>query len=459
LRHIVIFLHEEADMPKDALELPELEATVERFRSLLDADAIDAAQDHSPASVYTPFVTVCLMVHQRLRGNASLEEAVVLWKQQCAAVPAHPRRRLSANSGAYSRARTRLDLELAENVADHVFQTLVSATPPSCAGRRVFLVDGTTFSLASEEALRAIYPPASNQHGQSVWPILHAAVAHELSSGCAVLPEIGAMYGPDAVSEVTLATRLLLRLPARSILLADRAFGIFAFAFAARQAGHDVITRLTQSRFGALKRRAALVGPGRWELDWTPTKADRTSHPDLPADASLRVQLSEAEGTDAQGQPTKLWFMTTLRETDLTGPEVADIYRQRLHVETDIRDVKVALKMNELRGRSDPMLRKELALGMVAYNLVIQIRRLAAKKAGVAPRRLSFKGAWSLVQPLLLPNNWTPRQYMAQFEETLRGCIERALPKRPGRSYPRKLLRRGTKYPVHPLKKHEPPTK
>jgi hypothetical protein len=56
---------------------------------------------------------------------------------------------------------------------------------------------------------------------------------------------------------------------------------------------------------------------------------------------------------------------------------------------SNIRNVKVVLRMDESRGQSPAMIRQELALGTVAYNLVIQIRRLTAQP----PRRLSFTGS------------------------------------------------------------------
>jgi hypothetical protein len=54
-------------------------------------------------------------------------------------------------------------------------------------------------------------------------------LAHELASGAALRPEVGAMYGPAADSEVALAVRLIPRIPAKSVLMADRNFGVFGF--------------------------------------------------------------------------------------------------------------------------------------------------------------------------------------------------------------------------------------
>ena len=431
----------------------ELTAALQRFQQLFDPASINARQASGPATIYTPAVVVWLMVYQRLHGNASLETAVDELLRLAREVPKTlPTNRrieqatLSTNTTAYSRARTRLDTGVANAIADAVFDTLVDATPPSWQDRRVMIIDGTTSKLASSEALRKAYPPASNQHGAGVWPILHWAVAHELSSGCAVRPETGAMYGPNAVGEVALACGLLLRIPANSVLMADRNFGVFAFYYPAQKAGHDLVTRLTEARFRSMVRQAKPDGPGRWTLLWKPTRADRKNHPELPADAAVRVVLHERIATGPKGEKTTLWLVTTLLSAD--GASVAALYKHRQDVESDIRDVKVALEMEDLHGQSADMVGKELAMGMIAYNLVVQIRRLAAKRIQIEPRRLSFTGVWSLVKTILLsPNEWTLEDYASTFEQVLRWAGQRKLPNRPGREFPRTVLPRGRKFP------------
>ena len=110
-----------------------------------------------------------------------------------------------------------------------------------------------------------------------------------------------------------------------------------------------------------------------------------------------------------------------------------------------------------MRGRSVEMVRKELSAGLVAYNLVVQVRRLAAARAGVKPRRLSFAGVWSLVKVVLLSvNEWSLPQWLEKFEWVLRGAAQRKVPDRPGRSYPRTVIRRARKFPSRP-RLTEPP--
>ena len=311
-------------------------------------------------------------------------------------------------------------------------------------GRRAFILDGTTIPLAPTKALQAAFPPASNQHGTGVWPIAHWLVAHELESGCAILPEIGPMYGAHAESEVDLTKKILRRLPIRSIMLADRNFGVFAVAHATVQAGHDLLFRLTQSRFNAFVRCAKpLVSEGhgqrRWQLTWKPSWKDRKSHPELARDASVEVILHEV----VISPKLTLWLVTTL---SCTGTVLAELYGRRQDVETDIRNLKLTLNTEQIQAKSLDMLHKEIAASIIAYNLVIQLRRLAAKRVGVKPRRLSFAGTWSAVRIILLaPMTWDAEKWRQQFALALRVAGQRTIPNRPGRHFPRKAHPRRNK--------------
>ena len=425
-----------------ARSVKEFERALEQFRGLLQRNEINDMQPLGPATVYTSLMTVWLLVYQRLQAGCSLELAVTEFLRSDPKFLPKNRRvcegTLSSKTGSYSQARKRLKVEVAEWLATQVYDSLVAATPPTLGDRRAFILDGTTITLAPTPALKAAFPPASNQHGISVWPVAQLLVTHELESGCAILPEIGPMYGEQAVSELDLTKKILLRLPDQSVLLGDRNFGVFAVIYAAVDKGHDVVLRMTKPRFKALTRHATpLVSNGLhlgWELNWIPSPHDRRSHPELPAAASVHVWLHEI----ILSETLTLWLVTTL---DRNAAELKDLYRQRLNVETDIRDIKVSLRIEEIRAKSVEMLRKEIATSMVAYNLVIQIRRLAAKAVGVPPRRLSFTGTWNAVRIVLLaPQEWNAKKWRRQFALALRISGERKLPNRPGRSYPRTAL-------------------
>src|SRR4029077_8499436 len=98
----------------------------------------------------------------------------------------------------------------------------------------------------------------------------------------------GAKFGSQAVGEAELAKRVIARLPKKSIVLADRNFGVFSVAYEASQAGHDFVMRLTDQRFEAMVRKATPVHSDNpaakvWKLTWRPSAQERRKHPRIPA--------------------------------------------------------------------------------------------------------------------------------------------------------------------------------
>ena len=198
----------------------------------MDWPAADREFPQRGNAVYITSVVLWMLVSQRMNPERSLESAVKrLILTQPDFLPQNKRvieGTLSEATGGYSRARKRLQPEAAEWFAQRVSDSLIEATVPSWNGRRVYTVDGTTITLAPEPALRRAFPPASNQHGVGVWPVALLVVAHELASGAALLPAVGAKSGEHAVSETALVREQFRQMPPDGIALADSGFGIFA---------------------------------------------------------------------------------------------------------------------------------------------------------------------------------------------------------------------------------------
>jgi hypothetical protein len=100
-------------------------------------------------------------------------------------------------------------------------------------------------------------------------------VAHELQTGCAMVPEMGAMYGENNTSEAELAKAMARRLPRGSLVLADAGLGIFGVAHGVIQNGCAILFRMTKSRFKTVRRQATLIedfhGHRTYEASWTPS--------------------------------------------------------------------------------------------------------------------------------------------------------------------------------------------
>jgi hypothetical protein len=414
-----------------------------------------------PAAVYTTLVTLWMLTLQRLTGGTSLSAAVkeVLEHSRCL-LPDNKRVRegtLSHNSGTYSEARKRLPMAAVELFAQRVCESLIERTPLCFGDRRAFLIDGTTITLPPTSDLRRVYPPAVNQHGETVWPVLMLLVAHELQTGCALNPELGAMYGPNNTSEAQQAVRLAPRIPAGSLVLCDAGFGIFYVAWGMQQQGHDVLCRLTKARFKSLVKNHAphsqSAGERTWHVRWKPSAKERKNHPDLPPGAALDVLVHEVLLDNGES----LYLVTSL---PWSAADAADGYARRYDVEHNIRDFKVTLRVETIRAKSEEMVRKELLCSIVAYNLLLEFRRKAADIARVAPRRLSFTQVWNtfeiclLRQPPALPEQWQQR-----YDRALAQAAKAKLPLRPGRSYPRRAHPRRQKSTKFMQTKPPPTTK
>lgn len=437
-------------IPSDAdsssqLPTDQLAAALNLLRTMIGAPGqqklLDPDDRPTTKMVYTNGVTLWMLILQRLGGGKSLSEVVSqILAHDRDLLPDNKRVRentLSENSAAYARARKRLPLETILEFSSYVCNYLGQISEPVIDGRRVFILDGTTITLPPTKALQEAYPPASNQHGTSVWPVAQLMVANEMQSGCALLPQVDPMYGENNASEAVQAQRIVKQLPAHSIMMADANFGIYSVAHYSTQTGHDFLCRLTRARFKSLRRKAELIDEGpahkTYHLLWEPSVRDCQSNADLPQNASLEVVLHEVQVSPSE-------TLCLVSNLELDGPTSSQLYCRRYDVEFDIRDVKVTLDAENIRAKSVEMFKKELYTSVVAYNLVAQFRRQSAKIARVKPRRLSFKGVWTTVKDrLLLQPACSLEEWLERYAEALYRASQKKHPNRKkARSYPRK---------------------
>jgi len=399
----------------------------------------------SPATVYTTLTTLLILTLQRLSGGCSLDSVVrEVLANHSQLFPDNKRvldGTLSENPSGFSRARLKLSVETTERFCDVISESLIRSYHADLQESKTYVIDGTTLGLAPTDELAKVYPPARNQYGQSVWPIMQLTVAHELISGVALRPEFGAMYGADNTSEAKQIEKLIKRLPANSILLADSGYGIFRVVYRCTVAKHKVIFRLNNSRFKSMVRSARLVntvdGIQKYELLWKPSVKDLKCNPELPRDAQVLVTIYSKVRYNLQGKEEALHVVSQM---DLEPAEAMAAYAQRYNrIENDIRDLKVTLNLEQIRAQSDEMVRKEILCGMTAYNMVNQLRRLAAAKAGVEPKRISFRRSLDTTRSFLLAFGRTNlEEWTKRFQQAIDLVSKDLLPIRPGRSFPRK---------------------
>ena len=260
--------------------------------------------------------------------------------------------------------------------------------------------------------------------------------------------------GPTSISEKAMVKTVMQADDSPdSLYLGDQGFGVYRTAQVARACGKKVILRVEKKVAQALQKRNRVqryLKPGEERrLQWVPLPHN-TIDPDLSPDP-LTGRLIYAQITQPGFRPIDLYLFTTLLDDPLyLATEIVALYGQRLRVEIDYRHLKTTLDMEEFEVQSMALFRKELAAGLLTYNLICAFMVKAAVIADLPPSQLSFSRCWRRIQDFLLKGipAWV---YAAGSVQTylLQRLAKCKLAQQPNkvRYEPRKVRRRPAIYP------------
>lgn len=133
----------------------------------------------------------------------------------------------------------------------------------------------------------------------------------------------------------------------------------------------------------------------------------------------------------------------------VSAQDLRDLYRQRWHAELDLRSLKVTLGMDVLRCKTPEMVRKELWMHLLAYNLTRTVMAQAAATHDRDPRTLSFKASLQTLrafQPHL--ESATPEMVAKLADAVMNALVQHEVGNRPDRVEPRARKRRPKPYPL-----------
>jgi putative transposase len=407
--------------------------------------------------IYTLVVVLWLMIWQRLQPRATLSHAVRQLAQGrgrslLSACKRVRENRISTSAGGYCQGIQKMPKLVPQQVTRDIVAQLsrqISEPWPGLEGP-VYLLDGTSLQLPHTRKLVRAFPPASNQHGSSHWPILRLVVLHDLGSGLALYPRWGPMYGDRAMSEQSLAAAAMDQLPARAVVVADRNFGVFSMTWEAAQRQHGVVVRLTGARACKLMGGPICQSGERW-VRWQASRWDKPQAHRWPLGAEVSGRLIAARVGRGQSK-SWLYLFTTLV---LPAEQIVELYQQRWNIETDLRALKRTVHLEQLSARSADGMEKELLTAICAYNLVRTVMCLAARRAKIPTRRLSFTGVLDVVNtawPRLVAAP-TQQAHDVEFERVLDWAAACKLPRRrKRRCYPRRVWRHGFQFPTRKTK-------
>ena len=385
---------------------------------------------------------------QVLCPDHSCQQAVIRVNAERAANGLKP---ASPDTGAYCKARDRLPEELIHKLVCASGFNLEQAAPAEWRWkkRHVKLIDGSTISMPDTAENQEEYPKQSEQKPGLGFPIARVVGVLSLTIG-SVLDLAIAPYKGKLTGEHALLRQLLHCFSEGDIALADAYYCSYFLIANLHKMGVDIICRLHGAR-GSDFRRGKRLGNGDHIVTYLrpsrPSWMDDETYSKIPETFQVReVKVA----IDIPGFRTKSIVVVTtiLCSSCATSDELADLFRQRWHVELDLRSIKDTMKMAILRCKKPSMVRKEIWTHLLAYNLLRKIIAEAAFKHKLKPRQVSFKGSMQALNVFRFVWIYNPNlDSRALYEMMLDQIANIRVGDRPDRVEPRARKRRDNRYP------------
>ena len=390
--------------------------------------------------LFPPTETLSMFLAQAMNADRSCQNVVneTAFKRVAGGLPTH-----STHTGAYCRARKRLPLEMVSTLTRHTGRMMHKQAPEAWRwrGRAIKLVDGTTVPMPDTPANQAAYPQPRSQQPGLGFPLCRLVGILCLASGALLDAAIGTYHGKGS-DEQSLLRTLLGTLETNDILLGDAYYATYFLFCQLQELGVDAVfeqqgarRRSTDFRRGQrLGQRDHLI-----ELQKPKKKPDwmTQEHYDQ-APETVKVRELHTGG--------KTLVTTLLCPKQAAKAELKSLYRDRWHVELDLRNIKTTLGMEMLSCKTPEMAKKEIWVYLLAYNLIRLLMAQAGLLSGQHPRTLSFK------HTLQLWIAWERRGIDTGDYETLSALCalitQKKVGNRPGRIEPRAIKRRPKPYPL-----------
>ena len=389
--------------------------------------------------LYPPTETLSMFLSQALNEDSSCQKVVneTAINRILGGLPP-----VKTATGGYCRARQRLPLEMISELAIRSGELISGNVPVQWKwhGRRVHLIDGTTVTMPDNAANQAEYPQQSGQKPGLGFPICRLVGVICLSSGAVLNASIGPYKGKGG-DEQTLLRNTLDTFKAGDMVLGDAFYGTYFLLSTLIKKGVDA----TFEQMGARKRSTDFrKGTKLGAKDHLVTLYKPKKKPDWmeqeeyeKAPESLVIRELEVSG--------KILITTILSTKDASKKTLKELYKKRWQIEVDFRNIKTTLGMEVLNCKSPEMIRKEIWVYFLAYNLIRLIMAQAALIADLLPRQISFKHTLQLWLAWGRKSGATNIDTRYQFFALI---AEKIVGNRPGRIEPRALKRRLKPFPL-----------
>lgn len=349
---------------------------------------------------------------------------------------------IGMSDSALSQRRSNLGWEIFEAILGVALKPRAQAREhPNAfyAGLRLCGVDGSQFSVANTPQVKKGMRKAKSRRQRAAFAKVGVGVLVELG----IHNPIAASIGNQGESEMTLAQKILPHLPEKSLLIADRYYGV------AKVIGLFKELHPTGKREFLLRVRSNLKGR---VLE---TYHDGSALIEVESEGT-RTQVREIQGRVRVGEgkwsTVRLW--TSLLDSKKHPAAVlVALYSRRWEQEGFYRELKVDMRSADLiRSHTPETAAQEIAALLISYALLVEQRLKVAGMGEVEVVRISFlkvmetlSGLWRFLEAT--KGLMTGKQVDKLVSKILQQVADQALSKRRKRSCPRGLRQPVSSWP------------
>lgn len=391
--------------------------------------------------VFDERTTIGLMLGQSLDRNAPCKDAV-------RRVQIEYGESVSSSTAAYCKARGRVRGETVSKMSATLSRE-ADGLCDNCGFKRIEALDGTTFKAEDTDANRAEWPYATGQRPGCGFPVVGALVSHSLIGGGSEI----LVTAPWNAHDFRLYVEASPKFREGDLQIGDRAFCSFTAFALLGEAKADGIFR-GKDWCNTPRPDDVSLGEGDRLTTWRKrqTKQSMTVPPEKRATFpdEIRVRIITAKIRVRGFRDETIVIATSLLDPKKYPKEMLlGLYLRRWEIEVSFRDMKTTLRYEFIRSRTPKMVRLEMEVLLLAYNLM---RYVIARggggrnkpRIGIASTASAVRAFLSLIQEVFKAGKSCARA----FSRLVKAVSEDILPRRKRKPYVRAVKRRPKPYPL-----------
>ncbi len=358
-------------------------ATNTLLTMVLTATQADKSLKNSVALYYGLHQKIREKIYEESLSRIKKQESQIKTKhkigrppKQTITLPKSKEKDISLNTAAYSKARSRLPVEMTTTLFKASSMKEERNSYSHWHGRRVLIGDGTYLQMQDTEALKKEYR-VKNQNGNNTgYP--QGLLVSVIERGTGQIREY--KLSNRHKSELALFYEMIDHLPEGSIVLADALYNCYEIIAKCQRNKIDLIVPAKQKRnYRVIKQ----ITPEDKIIE-IKKPASRSSWLKQPENIQEKITLRQIRSISAEGKEYLL--QTTVIDESIKSDEFKVLYFTRWDIEIGIREIKTIMDINILRSKTPEMVLKELNVSLATYNLIRQIIYEGIKEMPFSPK-------------------------------------------------------------------------